>query len=178
MLNQERFLSLLLLAAVLPTASAQELVVSVESPAFRLDSQLATGPGLSPLVTTVESSIFVLDTRLSVGNDASVLVVSATSSAFTLNTGLIGPLEALIVPAVSPPFQLNTMWIGIRNTASMQLELYWSTNAPGFHPQWAAPPIRPSIQWQDMTNSVSESGGLFRVQLNPEGNARYFRLKL
>jgi len=153
MLNQERFLSLLLLAAVLPTASAQELVVSVESPAFRLDTRLAAGPALSPLVTTVESGTFVLDTRQAgFGN--------------------------LIVPAVSPPFQLNTMWIGIRNTASMQFELYWSTNAPGFHPQWAAPPIRPSIQWQDMTNSVSESDGLFRVQVNPEGTSRYFRLKL
>src|SRR5436190_7234227 len=133
------------------------------------------------LVVAVESAAFALDTRLSVGNDASVLVVSATSSAFTLNTSLAGPLEALIVQSASLPFDLNTMWIGIRNAARMSgspLELFWSTNAPGFHPQWALPPLRTTVLWQDMTNSVTESGGFYRILLNPGTTERYFRLKL
>ena len=171
--------TLLLLLAATPLSAIAQLVMTAESPGFSLDTRLSVANDTSVVVVTAVSPAFTLDTRLAAGNPTpSPLLVKAESGVFTLGTLLAVPFEALIVPTVSPAFELNTMWIGIRNTAGMQLELSWSTNAPGFHPQWAAPPLRPSMQWQDMTNSVSESGGLYRVQINPEGTDRYFRLKL
>jgi hypothetical protein len=108
-------------------------------------------------------------------------VVTAESAAFVLNSRLVGPLEALIVQAVSPAFELNTMWIRIQRTArafGSPVELYWPTNAPGFYPQSALPPLRPSMQWQDMNGTITESGGFYRTPLSHEGTDRYFRLKL
>ncbi|MEY2410623.1 MAG: hypothetical protein QOF48_3293 [Verrucomicrobiota bacterium] len=206
MLTRTHSLALLLLVVALPRAAAQELVVVVESPAFILNTRLSSGSALSGLVVMAESAAFTLntrlspasefaglvlaaasptftlDTRLAAGNPTlAALVVSTESGAFILNTRQAARLEALIVEAVSPAFSLNTMWIGIRRTARASgtpVELYWPTNAPGFYPQSAPPPLRPSMMWQNMTNAVGESGGFYRALLSPEGTERYFRLKL
>lgn len=173
--------ALLVLGAVLRSAAAQELVVIVESPAFALDTRLASGSGTAALVVTTVSPAFTVDTRLSSGSPLSGLVVTAQSAAFALDTRLAGTEDDLIVHAVSPPFTLNTMWVGIRRTARVTgnaVELYWPTNAPGFHLQFAAPLPGPSTLWMDVTNAVSESGGLFRIILNPASDEHYFRLKL
>ena len=158
------------------------LVVSAESPAFTLDTRLSSASPVLALIVTAESPAFTLDTRLAGGNSAlAALVVPAQSSAFALDTRLAGPLAALIVQAISPPFELNTMWVGIRRTtrgAPSPVELYWPTNAPGFHLQFAVPLLEPSTRWMEVTNTVSESGGLYRVILNPGGAESYFRLKL
>ena len=158
------------------------LVVTAESPAFTLDTRLASGPTPSTLVVTVESPAFTLDTRLSCGNPIlAALVVSAESAAFVLDTRLAARLDYLIVEAVSPAFELNTMWVRLRlaaRAAGSPVELYWPTNAPGFYPQSAPPPLRPSMPWQNMTNTVGEAGGFYRTLLDPAGAGRYFRLKL
>jgi hypothetical protein len=230
MKTRTKALAFLALVAALRSATAQELVVIVESPAFTLDTRLASGSdtavlvvtaasppftldtrlsvesALSALVVTAESLAFTLDTRLSSGSTHSAfvvtaespgftldtrlaggnstlaaLVVTAESAAFALDTRLAGRIDALIVQAVSPAFTLNTMWVGIRTTAPVAgslIELYWPTNAPGFRLQLADPPLGPSALWLDVPNSVSESGGLYRVLLNPAGSDHYFRLKL
>jgi hypothetical protein len=157
------------------------LVVIVESPAFALDTRLASGSGTAALVVTTVSPAFTVDTRLSTGSPLSGLVVTAQSAAFALDTRLAGTEDDLIVHAVSPPFTLNTMWVGIRRTArtaGSAVELYWPTNAPGFHLQFADPLLGPSTLWMDVTNAASESGGLYRVFVNPAGGESYFRLKL
>ena len=158
------------------------LVVTAESPAFTLDTRLASGPTPSTLVVTAESPAFTLDTRLSCGNPIlAALVVSAESAAFVLDTRLAARLDYLIVEAVSPAFELNTMWVRLRlaaRAAGSPVELYWPTNAPGFYPQSAPPPLRPSMPWQNMTNTVGEAGGFYRTLLDPAGAGRYFRLKL
>jgi hypothetical protein len=206
MITRAQSLALLLVAAIPRFVAAQELVVVIESPAFLLDTHLSSGARTPALVVSTESPVFTLDTRLSTGSTLSnlvqtaespaftldtrlggsdptvaTLVVSAESAAFVLDTRLVGPLQALIVQAISPSFELNTMWIGIRRTARASgspVELFWPTNAPGFCPQWALPPLRPSMLWQDVTNNISESGGFYRTPLNPEGTEIYFRLKL
>ena len=163
-------------------ATPSSLVVAAASAAFTLDTRLATGSAVAGLVVIAESPAFTLDTRLAGSNPTLVtLVVTAESGAFTLDTRQAARLDALIVEAVSPAFSLNTMWIGIRRTArpaGSPVELYWPTNAPGFYPQWAPPPLTESLPWQDVTNSVSESGGFYRAVLSPAGTERYFRLKL
>jgi hypothetical protein len=156
-------------------------VATAESPAFTLDSRLATGNSLA-LIMTAESSVFTLNTRLGDSNPTlAALVVAAQSAAFALDTRLAGPPGDLIVQAVSSAFSLNTMWVGIRKIAAMTgspVELFWPTNAPGFHPQLALPTFGPSAQWLDVTNTVSESAGFYRTVVSPEGTERYFRLKL
>ena len=157
-------------------------MVTAESATFILDTRLTTGSVFAGLVVSAESPAFTLDTRLAGGNPIlATLVVTVESGTFTLNTRLAARLDALIVEAVSPAFSLNTMWLALRRTAraaGTPVELYWPTNAPGFYPQWAPPPLTESMPWQDVTNTVSESGGFYRTHLNPEGTARYFRLKL
>src|SRR5882724_11020224 len=120
-LNSKRFilslgaqsLTLLLLAAAPHSVMAQELVVAVESAAFALDTSLSGGSNTSVLAGTAASPAFTLDTRLAGGNPTpSPLVVTAESGAFVLNTRLAG-FGNLIVESGSPPFDLNTMWIGI-----------------------------------------------------------------
>lgn len=157
MITRAQSLAILLLAAVLRPGMAQELVVVVESPSFTVDTRLAGG---SPVLAG--------------------LVVTATSGAFTLDTRLAARPEYLIVETVSPAFELNTMWVRIRQTgrAPSPLELYWTTNAPGFGPQWARPPLGRPLLWQDLTNTITESDGFYRALLNPEEAERYFRLKL
>jgi hypothetical protein len=201
-------LALLLLAAALRSATAQQLVVVVESPVFALDTRLSAGSGSSALVVTATSDAFTLDTRLSTGSTSSSLVVTAESPAFTLDTRLTGgnPIlaalvvtaesgtfaldtrlagrrEDLIVQAVSPAFALNTMWVRLRKLTRAPLgplELYWTTNAAEFpfRPQVTDPPLGPASIWQDVTDPVTESGGLYRVPVTPSGTNRYFRLKL
>jgi hypothetical protein len=156
--------------------------VAAESLTFTLDTRLSTGSIVSGLVVAAESPTFTLDTSLAGSNPIlGTLVVAAESASFVLDTRLVGPLEALIVQAVSPAFELNTMWIGIRRTARASgspVELYWPTNAPGFYPQFALPPLRPSMQWENVNGTISESGGFYRTPLSPEGTELYFRLKL
>ena len=230
MITRAQILALLLLGTVLPSAIAQELVVVVESPtfkldtrssgggattglvvtaaspAFTLDTRLSAGPAIGGLVVASESPAFILDTRLAGGSAVSALVVTAESPAFTLDTRLAGGspilaalvvsaesaafvldtrlaarLDYLIAQAVSPAFELNTMWVRLRlaaRTAGSPVELYWPTNAPGFYPQSAPAPLRASMPWQNLTNTVGESGGFYRTLLDPEGTGRYFRLKL
>jgi hypothetical protein len=220
---------LLLLAAAVPITRAQELVVTVESSFFPLDTRLSIGSGPSPLVVAVESPAFTLDTRLVAGNDPSVFVTTATSPAFTLDTRLSiradssalvvtaesaaftvdtrlagsNPLVAtlvvaaesgaftldtrlaerrgdLIITAISPAFELNTMWVRLRKLArafNSPMELYWTTNAPEFHPQVTDPPLGPASIWRDITDPVTESGGLNRIPVAPDRAQRHFRLK-
>jgi hypothetical protein len=181
MITRAQCLPLLLLSASLQCNAAQELVVLVESPLFILDAHLSNGPSPAALVVASESSGFTLDTRLSTGSIRSGLVVTAESAAFVLDIRLVGPLKALIVQAQSPACELNTMWIGIRRTArgfGTPVELYWTTNAPGFYPQSAEPPLRSSMHWVDLTNTISETSGFYRIPLSPDATERYFRLKL
>lgn len=202
--TRARYIAILLLAAV--SSEAQELVVVVESPGFTLDTRLSarsalsalavtaespsftldtgisSGPALPTLLVTAESPTFTLDTRLTEGNPSlAALVVTAESAAFVLDTRLAGRPEYLIVQAVSPAFELNTMWLGIRKTAralGSPVDLYWPTNAPGFRLQSASPSLGPSAQWMDVATPPSESGGLNHVPLDPADSHRYFRLKL
>jgi hypothetical protein len=174
-------LSLLLLGAGLGSSVAQELAVAVESPAFALDTRLPGSGGATAQVVEATSPAFTLDTRPSAGSTLSDTVMTVESPAFALDTRLAGRLDALIVRSVSPTFEVNTMWLGIRRTgrtAGSPVELYWPTNAPGFYPQSALPPLQPLMLWRNMTNAVNESGGLYRSQFSPDEPERYFRLKL
>lgn len=118
MLTRAQSLALLLLAAALPSAPAQELVVVVESPVFPLDTRLVVGSGLPELVVTVESPAFTLDTRLATGSTLPGLVVTAESAAFTLDTRLStgSVLAGLVVTAESPAFTLDTRLAGSNPT--------------------------------------------------------------
>jgi hypothetical protein len=166
----------------LATGNSLALIMTAESSVFTLNTRLSTGATASSLVVTAESAGFALDTRLGDSNPTlAALVVAAQSAAFALDTRLAGPPGDLIVQAVSSAFSLNTMWVGIRKIAAMTgspVELFWPTNAPGFHPQLALPTFGPSAQWLDVTNTVSESAGFYRTVVSPEGTERYFRLKL
>jgi hypothetical protein len=161
------------------------LVVSAESPAFVLDTRLSGGNStLATLVVMAESGAFTLDTRLATGSPIlATLVVTVESGAFTLDTRLSGRREDLIVQFESPPFELNTLWIGIRKISRARnslLELFWPTNAAEFpfHPQGADAPLNPPLTWQNLPDPITESGGYFRVPLAPDSTNHYFRLKL
>ena len=93
------------------TASSNSLIVQAESPPFALDTRLPSGepPGGSLLVQA-ESPPFTLDTRLPNGVVPSSGTVVAESGPFTLDTRMpagISP-EGSVVIAESPPFTLDT----------------------------------------------------------------------
>jgi CARDB len=72
------------------------------------------------------------------------------------------------------PVTFNLPVLGIQSVSS-QIQLFWLTNATGFHLQSTAS-VGPSTVWGDVTNTPTASGGFYRVTLGPSGSSRYFRL--